>query len=303
MLKKTVTKFLLLSLLIFSLTALAETKLVILGSGTPNPDPERSGSSYAVLINETAYLIDFGPGVVRQAAALSENWGGPFRALNTQNLEYAFLTHIHSDHSTGLADLILTPWVMGRNKKLKLFGPKELGKMQSVVSEAYREDINYRINGTQPSNKVGFKVDFKELIEGEVYRDNNLVVEAFRVNHGELRDSFGFRLKTKDKTIIFSGDTSPSKKLEEYAYKADILVHEVYSQAGFLKKTKDWQIYHKAHHTSTLEVAELAKRVRPKKLVLSHILFWGETQDKILQEVSENYDGEVILAQDLMIIE
>ena len=106
-----------LSLILFLSTfSLADTKLIILGSGTPNPDPNRSGSSYAILVNETAYLVDFGPGAVRQAAALSESWGGPFKALNVENLEHAFLTHIHSDHSIGLADLILTPWVMGRNK-------------------------------------------------------------------------------------------------------------------------------------------------------------------------------------------
>ena len=122
------------------------------------------------------------------------------------------------------------------------------------------------------------------------------------MNHGELEDSYGFRFRTKDKTIIFSGDTSPSKKVEEYAHKADILVHEVYSQSGFLKKTNDWQVYHKGHHTSSLEVAELAKKAKPKKLVLSHILFWGTTPEKLFQEVSNNYEGEVILAKDLMII-
>ena len=292
-----------LSLILFLSTfSLADTKLIILGSGTPNPDPNRSGSSYAILVNETAYLVDFGPGAVRQAAALSESWGGPFKALNVENLEHAFLTHIHSDHSIGLADLLLTPWVMGRNKKLKLFGPKALKEMAESISNAYRKDIDYRINGTQPTNNVGYKVDFKELIEGEVFKDSNLVVDAFLVNHGELEDSYGFRFRTKDKTIIFSGDTSPSKKVEEYAHKADILVHEVYSQSGFLKKTNDWQIYHKGHHTSSLEVAELAKKAKPKKLVLSHILFWGTTPEKLFQEVSNNYEGEVILAKDLMII-
>lgn len=73
--------------------------------------------------------------------------------------------------------------------------------------------------------------------------------------------------------IIFSGDTRPSDILESYAKDADILVHEVYSYAGFLNKTPDWQKYHKGHHTSTLELGEIAKRIKPNKLVLSHILF------------------------------
>ena len=296
-------KILLFFSLLLSFTCSAETKLIILGSGTPNPNPERSASAYAVIVDETAYLIDFGPGVIRRAAALSTDWGGPFSSLNAANLEYAFLTHIHSDHSAGLADLILSPWVLGRNKKLKLYGPKGLQAMVNSVSEAYKEDIDYRINGSQPSNDRGYKVTFDQLFEGVVFKNDHLTVEAFLVNHGELEDSFGFRFQTKDKTIVFSGDTGPSKTIEKYAYNVDILVHEVYSLEGFLKKTKEWQIYHKAHHTSTIEVAELARKTTPKKLVLSHILFWGSTREKILKEVKDNYDGEVLIAEDLMVID
>ena len=296
-------KILLFLSLLLSFLCSAETKLIILGSGTPNPNPERSASSYAVIVDETAYLIDFGPGVIRRAAALSKDWGGPFSSLNAANLEYAFLTHIHSDHSAGLADLILSPWVLGRNKKLKLYGPKGLQAMVNSVSEAYKEDIDYRINGSQPSNDVGYKVTFKQLFEGVVFNNEHLIVEAFLVNHGELKDSFGFRFQTKDKTIVFSGDTGPSKTIEKYAYEADILVHEVYSLEGFLKKTKEWQIYHKSHHTSTIEVAELARKATPKKLVLSHILFWGSTREQILKEVKDNYDGEVLIGEDLMVID
>ena len=82
-------KILLFFSLLLSFTCSAETKLIILGSGTPNPNPERSASAYAVIVDETAYLIDFGPGVIRRAAALSTDWGGPFSSLNAANLEYA----------------------------------------------------------------------------------------------------------------------------------------------------------------------------------------------------------------------
>ena len=105
-------------LLATSLDVFAETKLIVLGSGTPNPDPNRTGSAYAVLVNDQAYLVDFGPGVVRSASSLSPTWGGEFEELEAKNLEYAFLTHIHSDHSAGLSDLILTPWVLGRERPL-----------------------------------------------------------------------------------------------------------------------------------------------------------------------------------------
>jgi len=279
------------------------TKLIVLGSGTPNPDPNRAGSAYAVVVNETPYLIDFGPGVIRRAASLSPPWGGKIEAMTVKNFEHAFLTHIHSDHSAGLADLLLTPWIMGRDKKLNLYGPKGLEQMASSTLEAFEDDINYRIYGTQPSNKMGYKFNFYLLSEGLIYEDENVSVEAFTVPHGSFDDAYGFRFTTEDKVIVFSGDTGPSKTLEKFAAGADILVHEVYSNAGFLKKTKDWQVYHQGHHTSTFEVGEIASRAKPKLLLLSHILFWGSTTDEILKETQSTYKGEIKIAEDLMIIE
>ena len=293
----------LLLLLLIAPFLYGETKLIVLGSGTPNPDPKRAGSAYAIVVNETPYLIDFGPGVIRRAASLSPDWGGKIEAMTVKNFEHAFLTHIHSDHSAGLADLLLTPWIMGRDKKLNLYGPKGLEQMASSTLKAFEDDINYRIYGTQPSNKIGYKFNFHLLTEGLIYEDENVSVEAFTVPHGGFDDAYGFRFTTKDKIIVFSGDTGPSKTLEKFAAGADILVHEVYSNAGFLKKTKDWQIYHQGHHTSTFEVGEIASRAKPKLLLLSHILFWGSTTEEILKETQSTYKGEIKIAEDLMIIE
>ena len=280
----------------------ASTQLVILGSGTPNPNPERGGSAYAVIVDNTPYLVDFGPGAIRSFAALMPAWGGGMKEMDVTKIEHAFLTHIHSDHTTGLSDLLLTPWIMGRENKLNLYGPKGLEKMAGSLLDAYADDIDYRVNGTQPSNGTGYQFNFTELADGVVFQDRNLKVEAFKVNHGDFEDAYGFRFTSKDKVIVFSGDTGPSKSLERYAKDADILVHEVYSNAGFLKKTKDWQIYHKGHHTSTYEVGEIASRAKPKILVLSHILFWGADERDILEETRRTFSGNIKIAEDLMVI-
>jgi len=295
------SKFLLLCLLAPSLYA--GTKLIVLGSGTPNPDPNRAGSAYALVVNETPYLVDFGPGIIRRAASLSPPWGGEIEAMTVKNFEHAFLTHIHSDHSAGLADLLLTPWVMGRDAKLNLFGPIGLEQMAASTLKAFEDDINYRINGTQPSNKTGYQYNFHLLDEGLIYKDKNIMVEAFKVPHGGFDDAYGFKFTSEDKVIVFSGDTGPSKTLEKFASGADILVHEVYSNSGFLEKTQDWQKYHQEHHTSTFEVGEIASRAKPKLLILSHILFWGSTKEEILQETRSTYDGEITIAEDLMVFE
>lgn len=287
-------------LLLISLNIFPSTHFFVLGSGTPNPNPERMGSAYLVLANDTPYLFDFGSGVVRRVAALSSEWGGNFSKLDVTQLEYAFLSHIHSDHTLGLADLIITPWIMGRDKPLKIFGPEAAKDMADHIIKAYKPDIDYRIYGTQPQNDKGYKAIFTSIEEGVIYEDKNIMVTAFLNDHGDLAESYGFLIQTGDKTILISGDTGPSANLLRFGNEVDILVHEVYSQVGFEKKEPDWKIYHKAHHTSPSELAKIAKKLNPKTLVLSHILFWGSSESEILEEIMKDYDGKVILADDLI---
>ncbi len=113
----------------------------MLGTGTPNADPDRDGPSVAVIVDETSYLVDFGVGVVRRAAA-AERLG--IKALAAPNLTRAFATHLHSDHTLGLADLILTPWILERPTPLTLYGPRGLRAMTRHLVAAYADDIRIR---------------------------------------------------------------------------------------------------------------------------------------------------------------
>lgn len=275
------------------------TKLVMLGSGNPNPDPSHQGPSLAVVVGTQAYLVDFGTGVVRQASAQSTNFGGDFLALNSKNLNIAFLTHLHSDHTIGLPDLILTPWVMGRKKPLQIIGPEGIKDMSDNILEAYQEDIRYRLYGLQPANNTGWKVVTKEIhAEGLVYQDSLVKVEAFNVQHGSWPQCFGFRFSTPDKIIVISGDTKPTKNLIKWAKNADILVHEVYSHKGWSQKNEFWKNYHKANHTSTFELADLASEINPGLIVLNHTLFWGSSDLEILDEIKQTYSGKVSVSYD-----
>ena len=278
-----------------------QTQLILLGTGTPNADPERSGPSLAIVVGSNSYIVDFGPGVVRRASALSKQWGGKIEALNANNLKLAFLTHLHSDHTAGYADLILTPWVLGRNIPLEVYGPKGLTQMTEDLLEAYRSDISYRLDGLEPANALGWQVNTHEITEGVVFQDDLIEVTAFKINHGSWDNAFGYRFVTPDKTIVISGDTRPSQNLIRYSEGADILVHEVYSQAGFDKKTEVWKKYHATHHTSTYELGEIAKKTKPDLLILYHILFWGATEEELLDEISQIYDGLVSVGSDMMI--
>ncbi len=276
------------------------TKLVLLGTGNPNPSPDQSGCALALVVRDTPYIIDFGPGLVRRSARMTPRYGGDISGLETQKLKTAFLTHLHSDHTAGYADLILTPWVMGRDEAMKVYGPVGISHMTDHILTAYQEDIRYRVYGDEPTNDKGWRVNWHEFdTEGEIYRDSNIVVEAFPVIHGSWPNAWGFRFTTPDRIIVISGDCKPSPKVVEYAKGADILVHEVYSQAGFESKSDAWKAYHREHHSSTLELAEIANKTSPGIVVLYHILFWGSSEAEMLEEISSVYKGEVRLGKDL----
>jgi ribonuclease BN (tRNA processing enzyme) len=276
------------------------TRLVILGSGTPNPSPFQSGCALAIIVLDTPYIIDFGPGLIRKAAALSPTYGGKIKGLEVKNIKRAFLTHLHSDHTTGYPDLILTPWVVGRDEPLEIFGPEGINKMTQNILEAYEDDIKYRLYGSEPANNQGWRVNSHEFTnEGVIYQDANVKVEAFPVIHGTWPNAWGFRFTTPDRIIVISGDTAPTEKIIEYAKNADILIHEVYSKAGFEKRSDSWKDYHSLHHTSTYELGEIASKTNPELLVLYHILFWGASEKELTDEIGEKYKGKVIAGRDL----
>lgn len=282
----------------------AQTKVVLLGTGTPNPDPAHAGSSLAILVEDTPYLVDFGTGIVRQAAQMTPQYGGRFPQLEAKNLKTAFLTHLHSDHTIGFPDLLLTPWVLERDVPLEVYGPVGTKNMTKNIVKAYKADIDYRLNGLEPANKNGWKVNTHEFAEdGIIYKDSLVKVEAFKVIHGSWKNAFGFRFTTADKTIVISGDTRPCGNILKYSKGADILIHEVYSYSRWTKRSNFWQRYHAANHTSTYELGELANKAKPGKVVLYHLLFWGDTEEDLLNEIAEKYDGEVIVGRDFMAIE
>jgi ribonuclease Z len=189
---------------------------------------------------------------------------------------------------------------MGRDEPLEVYGPDGIKEMTEHILEAYREDIRYRLYGTEPANDSGWRVNCHEILkEGLFYQDEHIKAEAFRVPHGTWPNAWGFRFTTPDKVIVISGDSAPSEKIIEYASGADILVHEVYAQAGYEKKSESWKSYHADHHTSTLELAGIARQADPGLVVLYHILFWGSTEEELLEEISCIYDGKVIVGRDL----
>ncbi len=273
------------------------SRIVLLGTGTPNPDPARSGPAVAIVVNQTPYLVDAGPGVVRRAAA-AHRVG--VDGLAVERLNRVFVTHLHSDHTAGLPDLLLTPWVAGRRDPLDVYGPPGILAMTEHILAAYQEDIRERLEGLEPANRTGWRVQATEVEPDVVYQDDNVTVEAFSVDHGSW-PAFGYTFHTPDRTIVVSGDTARPERNREAYRSCDVLIHEVQSSVGLERRSPTWRRYHATFHTSAHELAAVASQARPGLLILYHQLFHGVSERALLDEVQQRYDGRVVSGQDLKV--
>jgi len=270
-----------------------KTRIVFLGTGAPPPLPDRSGPATAIVVNDTAYLIDLGAGVVRRAneAFLTKH----INALEPTKLRVAFLTHLHSDHTVGYPDLIFTPWTIGRRVPLDVYGPRGIKAMTEHLLEAYRVDIDTRTNamGIQHDFPDGHKVNAHEVTAGVVYRDANVTVTAFPTKHA--MESYGYRFDTADRSIVISGDTNPTPETIAACRGCDVLIHEVLrpgrtpSEVG--KRFAD------NYHTTIDQLTELARHAKPGLLIIYH---QGATDlEGLFDEFRAKYSGPFVISRDL----
>ncbi|MFS4436894.1 MBL fold metallo-hydrolase [Paracoccaceae bacterium GXU_MW_L88] len=286
------------SALLMASAAQADTRVIMLGTGTPVPNAERAGAGLAVIYNGEAYLFDAGHGMVQRAIEAYQTMDAP--ELYPPAIKNIFITHLHSDHTMDYSELAATYW-WRREEGLNAYGPAGLQAMTDGYYAMQDVDISLRTGGNQPvRDPEMYKVNVTEIDgEGVVFEDNDVTVEAFDVPHGDIDPAYGYKITTPDKTIVVSGDTAFSENLIEKAQGVDVLVHEVISEEGWSALDEGWQEYHHTSHTLTSEVAEIANQTQPGLLVLSHVLHYGAPIETALSEVQAAYDGEVVLAEDL----
>lgn len=271
--------------------------VVLLGTGMPAPDPHAQGPATAVLVGSRIFLFDAGAGVERQMAAAGlPVRGGPLTAV--------FLTHLHSDHTLGLPDVLLTSWVMRRTRPLPVFGPPGTRRMVDRIFDAWDEDIRVRTEGLEHEAPNGWRAAVTETKGGVVYDSAGVTIRAIPVPHGSWKYAFGYRIDTPRRSIVISGDTAPSPALEDAARGVDVLVHEVYPESRLKPEPRpggdEWSRYMRSFHTSDRELGALASRARPKRLVLTHIVRMGATDAELLRGIrAGGYTGKVSIGHDL----
>lgn len=273
------------------------TTVILLGTGMPFPDPAAQGPATVVRVGSRIFLFDAGPGVERQltAAGLPVR-DGPVTAL--------FLTHLHSDHTLGLPDLIFTSWVMGRRAALPVIGPHGTKAMTEHIIAAWAEDTLIRRGAGERAAAGGYRVDVREVEGGIVYDSAGVRITAIPVSHGNWKQAFGYRIDAPGKVIVISGDTRPDAALERASRGVDILIHEVYPAANLKPELRPggdtWPAYMRAFHTSDRELGAIAARARPKLLILYHIVRMGATDAELLAGISAGgFTGRTVIGKDL----
>ncbi|MHC5234323.1 MBL fold metallo-hydrolase [Brucella sp. LJL56] len=292
------------------------TKLITLGTlAGPFPSKTRAQSSNLVVVNGVYYIFDAGDGVVRRLAEAN---------IPLQNIGLVFLTHLHDDHTAGLPALLGAAWDSKRTDPINVYGPPKTEQLVKALIDFDKISADIRIVDGGRSIPIETLFSGHDTMPGVIYQDGNVKIIAGQNSHFDFHKtknpdahegSYTYRVETRDKVIVFTGDTGPNPETERLAAGADILVSEVNSvedRKQILIDTGQWatmtdeeksRIMEQAArgHMSPAEVGELAVKARVKSVVLTHLTPRAHNDDysSWAEEVGKVFKGTVMLANDL----
>lgn len=279
----------------------SRTRLILLGTGGgPRPRMMSSASAQVIVCNDALYVVDCGNGVARQLV---------FAGLRLSALRHVFITHHHSDHNADYGNLMWLAWTAGLRTRVDTWGPPPLERMTQLFFEMNAYDINTRIadEGRVPLVPL---VHVHELSQGgPVMQDENVKVTAALVNHPPVVPSFGYRFDSSDRSIVISGDTTPSDNLIALARGADVLVHDALYVPGVdrlvarVPNAAALKQSIMSHHTTAEGAGRVAKAAGVKMLVLSHLVPPDDpsiTEQMWIDAARKHFQGPVIVGKDLL---
>ena len=296
-------------------------KLVFLGTSAAQPT-ERRGLSCICLEKEGEILM-FDAGEATQIAYMKSGLGWNKKMK-------LFVTHLHGDHCVGILGLLQTMSMQNRTESLEIFGPKGIDEflaanikvlnfglpfsiLINIISEGkIFENKKYLIHTTKANHSItAFSYLFEEkdkpgrfnvekakelgIPEGELW--NKLQNgEEITSNEKIIKPEQVLGEKRPGKKIGISGDTMPTKKLEEFFYQCDYLVFD----STFIEEEKQRAL--DTCHSTAKQAAELGKNAKVKNLILTH--FSARYKDEIAHKnEAEKIHGAVITAKDLLEVE
>lgn len=277
-------------------------KVTLLGTGVPNPRPERFSQSTLIEAGSQKLIIDIGRGTAIRV------WqaGVPMGSIDAH-----FITHFHSDHTSGIPDLWLTGWLRPqyaqRTSPFVIYGPTGIKKLMNGLQLAYDDDIKIRLED-EKNPPEGIAVEAYEFeAPAVVYEKDGVKVTSFEVDHGDvIKPAVGYRVDYDGRSVVISGDTRLSDNVIEQSKDVDILIHEVAAiKPELLKKSSAFQRIF-AHHVSPEQAGTVFEQAKPKMAVYSHIAryddaeFSAPTDEDIINATRKTYAGPLVVGVDLM---
>ena len=270
--------------------------VTLLGTSSPSPSIDRFGMSTLIEAGDELLLFDCGRGAIQRLLQIGPAY---------PRVDKLFLTHLHSDHIVGIPDLWLTAWIMGRKTAFKVWGPKGTTDMMSHLEQAYQADIHIRRDLDELLPQSGIDIVSQDIAEGFEYKQGDVRVIVFDVDHRPVTPAFGYRIEYKDRVVVLSGDTRPCDNLVKFSQGADLLIHEIIAPQAFLKRATQMTEHHRQavieHHTTPQQAGEIFSRMNPKLAVYSHVIGGPIPgyEEEILEGTAETYSGAVEIGYDL----
>lgn len=270
----------------------AAIEVVLLGTGSPIPDPLRAGPSTLVKVGGFSFLIDCGRGVLMRSTAAG---------VGANQLTAVLLTHLHSDHLTDLNDVITTRWVTTfAPTPLVVFGPPGTVEVVDGIRASLRPDVRYRIAHHDDLNWEP-PVEVTELNEGVAFEADGVRIVAAATDHRPVQPTVGYRVEHDGHAVVLAGDTVPCAGLDRLCEGADVLVCTVIRddllRAFGLPRLLDVCDY----HSTVAQAADTAKRAGVETLVLTHCVPavppGGEEEWRAM--AAATFDGNIVVAADL----
>ncbi len=266
--------------------------IVLTGTGSPLPDPNRAGPSTLVKTGDTHILVDAGRGTVMRMAG-----AGSLPAF----LGAVLVTHLHSDHVCALNDVITTHWVMTQgNVPLKIYGPAGIAEFVERQMHALEPDIGYRIAHHDVLTK-GPQVDVTELAPGDSFAVNDVQVTTAATEHAPVKPTIGYRLEHDGATVALAGDTIPCDGLDTLVADADLYVQTVIRTDLVEAIPNPMMQDILDYHSGLIDAAQTAARAGAKRLALTHMVPAPRPDQypEWIALAAEHFDGEVIVGDDL----
>jgi len=275
------------------------TEVIITGTGCPVPDADRAGPGVLVRYGETTLQFDAGRATVNRLTA-AEVW--------LPNLSALFVTHHHSDHLTGLQDVVMTRWIMDREDRstaIPIVAPAgpACGYVEDMLLP-WRHDLAVRKEHTGRTRDPAIDLRPFELPDDptEVWSDRDVRVLAGQVRHEPVHPAVGFRVETPDGAVVISGDTLVCDEMAELSAGADIVIYEAL-RFEVIERLAEHRRFILDYHADTRLIGAQAAELGVPTLVLTHLIPVPQSEaekDLFVEDIRRGgFEGDLLVADDL----